>query len=150
MDGDHILNEAEQANMIRDLADQNEQLRSAMEALEEAKGEEEGEEEEEDKEAKLEEEKKRRRAEGVMYEDYTYLQGRIDTMENSINSIIGKIDSVLKKVERENPMGSTVCIWSYCYYYYYFNKPNRGVLPGGVRKKNCVTNPVGGGGKKEK
>jgi hypothetical protein len=109
MDGDHILNEAEQANMIRDLADQNEQLRSAMEALEEAKGEEEGE-EEEDNEAKLEEEKKRRRAEGVMYEDYTYLQGRIDTMENSINSIIGKIDSVLKKVERENPMGSTVCI----------------------------------------
>lgn len=109
LDGDHVLNEQEQKNMMKDLASQNEQLREAMEALEDACGAdgEEGE-DEEDEEAKLEEEKRKRRAEGVMYEDYTYLQGRIDTMESSIASIVGKIDSVLKKVEQANPMGSTI------------------------------------------
>lgn len=51
---------------------------------------------------KLKKKKKKRRAEGVMYDDYTYLANRIDTMETSISSIISKIDQVLKKIDREN------------------------------------------------
>ncbi len=100
LDGDRILNESEQLNMMRDLADQNEQLRKAMEEIE-AQGEEGEEVDEEEK--KKEEELAKRRAEGVMYEDYTYLAGRIDQMELSVGSIITKIDNVLVKVQKENP-----------------------------------------------
>ncbi len=100
LDGDRILNEAEQLNMMRDLAAQNEQLREAMEAMEEQAEEDDV----EDSEKQKEEEKAKRRAEGVMYEDYTYLAGRIDQMELSIGSIVNKIDNVLTKVEKENPV----------------------------------------------
>lgn len=103
LDGDRVLNQEEQLNMMKDLADQNEQLKQAMEALEEKV-----EDDEEDEVDELEEEKKKRREEGVMYEDYTYLSQRIDTMEISIGSIVNKIDQVLKKIEKENPMGSNV------------------------------------------
>lgn len=97
VDGDRILNEKEQLEMMRDLAAQNEQLREAMEAMEEAV------EEDEEEKDEVEEEKKKRSAEGVMYEDYTFLATRIDQMELSIGSIVSKIDSVLTKVEKENP-----------------------------------------------
>lgn len=82
--------------MMKDLADQNEQLREAMEAIE-AECDEEDEEEDE-----LAEEKRKRRAEGVMYEDYTFLANRIDTMEKSVGSIVGKIDGVLKKIDKDH------------------------------------------------
>lgn len=110
LDGDRVLNQEEQLNMMKDLADQNEQLREAMEAMESMEDECE---DEDDEEKKLEEEKKKRRAEGVMYEDYSYLASRIDTMESSIGSITNKIEHVLKKVEKENPiMGGSAISYS--------------------------------------
>lgn len=112
LDGDRVLNQEEQLNMMKDLADQNEQLRDAMEAMEAM--DDDGEEEEDEAGKKLEEEKKKRRLEGVMYEDYNFLASRIDTMESSIGSIVNKIEHVLQKVETENPIiGSTMDIRSY-------------------------------------
>ena len=45
------------------------------------------------------EKKKKSRADGVLYEDYTLLTGRIEKMETAIGSIVNKVDSVLTKLE---------------------------------------------------
>ncbi len=71
--------------MIKDLASQNEELRKI------AKEKEKNEEQESDDSIENEELKKRR-AEGVMYEDYTFLANRIDKMEMSIGSIVNKVN----------------------------------------------------------
>jgi hypothetical protein len=68
--------------MIKDLANENEELRKYIEDKEKSK------EEEEETES---EELKKRREEGVMYEDYSFLSNRIDKMETSIGSIINKV-----------------------------------------------------------
>ena len=80
-----MLDEKEQMNMIHDLAEENEDLRKIL-----AEKEKQGEDEEEPDEDKAEK-KRQRRAEGVMYEDYTLLTNRIDKMESSIGSISKKV-----------------------------------------------------------
>jgi polycystin 2 len=90
LDGDQILNMEEQKNMIKDLMSQNEELKSAYAMLEKAQ-----------KERDLEEEKRKKRTDGVLFEDYSMLSGRIDRMEGSIASIVGKVDSVLTKLDAE-------------------------------------------------
>ena len=85
VDGDRVLDEKEQMNMIHDLAEENEDLRKIL-----AEKEKQGEDEEEPDEDKAEK-KRQRRAEGVMYEDYTLLTNRIDKMESSIGSISKKV-----------------------------------------------------------
>ncbi|RNA43788.1 polycystic kidney disease 2-like 1 [Brachionus plicatilis] len=87
VDGDRCLNEIEQKNMFKDLSEQNDELKEAYMVLEQAS------------ESKGMEEKKRKRTEGVLFEDYSNLSGRIDKMETSIGSIVSKVDSVLTKLE---------------------------------------------------
>ena len=87
MDGDRVLDEKEQMDMIQDLAEENEDFRKIL-AEKDKKGED-GEEEEPDEDKA--EKKRQRRAEGVMYEDYTILTNRIDKMESSIGSISKKV-----------------------------------------------------------
>lgn len=45
------------------------------------------------------EEKKKKRADGVLFEDYSLLSSRIDKMESAIGSIVNKVDSVLTKLD---------------------------------------------------
>ena len=82
-----MLDEKEQMDMIQDLAEENEDFRKIL-AEKDKKGED-GEEEEPDEDKA--EKKRQRRAEGVMYEDYTILTNRIDKMESSIGSISKKV-----------------------------------------------------------
>ncbi len=76
--------------MLKDLMSQNEELKAAYVMLEKAQAE---------KEA--DEERRKKRIEGVLFEDYSMLSGRIDRMEGSIASIVGKVDSVLSKLDAE-------------------------------------------------
>jgi hypothetical protein len=76
--------------MLKDLMSQNEELKAAYVMLEKAQAE---------KEA--DEERRKKRVEGVLFEDYSMLSGRIDRMEGSITSIVGKVDSVLSKLDAE-------------------------------------------------
>ena len=76
--------------MFKDLSEQNEELKEAYMLLDQAKTTEEGE---------GEEKKKRKRTEGVLFDDYSNLSSRIDKMESSIGSIVSKVDSVLNKLE---------------------------------------------------
>ena len=48
-----------------------------------------------------EEDRRKKRNEGVLYEDYTMLSGRLDRMEGSIVSIVGKVDTVLNKLDAD-------------------------------------------------
>jgi len=94
LDGDRVLNEEEQQNMMKDLAEQNEELKEAYAILENEKAE--GGEEGEEGETVV---KKKIKLEGVSFEDYNLLSSRIDKMETSISSITNKIDVVLDKLE---------------------------------------------------
>lgn len=50
---------------------------------------------------RAEEERRKKRCDGVIFEDYSLLSGRIDRMEGSIASIVGKVDAVLNKLDAE-------------------------------------------------
>ena len=73
--------------MLKDLSEQNEELKEAYTLLEKAD------------EDKGNEQKKRKRTDGVLFEDYSNLSSRIDKMETSIGCIVNKVDSVLNKLE---------------------------------------------------
>jgi polycystin 2 len=89
LDGDRCLNEEEQKNMLKDLAEQNEELKLAYLQLDQ------------EKENEIENEQKRKkRADGVPFEDYSLLSQRVDKMENSVGQINSKIDSVLNKLDK--------------------------------------------------
>ena len=90
LDGDRCLNEEEQKGMLKDLMTQNEELKEAYMLLEKAQA---------DREA--DEERRKKRTDGVLFEDYSMLSSRIDRMEGSIGSIVGKVDSVLNKLDAE-------------------------------------------------
>lgn len=90
LDGDKILNAEEQKNMMKDLAEQNEELKDAIAELEEQA---------EEAEEEAPKKKKKVKRVGVAHEDFSQLSSRIDNMESSIASIAGKIDAVLDKFE---------------------------------------------------
>jgi polycystin 2 len=91
VDGDRVLNHEEQKAMYKDFSTQNDELKKAYLILDQTKSK---------KDSPEAIEKKKKRSEGVPYEDYTFLSSRIDKMETSIGSIVNKVDTVLAKLDQ--------------------------------------------------
>ena len=85
LDGDRVLDEAEQSKMNSELEGQKHRLNQEREDLEDQR----------DDEASG----GRMVTNGVSYDEFNVLVRRVDRMEHSIGSIVSKIDAVLVKLE---------------------------------------------------
>jgi len=106
-DGDRILNEFEQRKMQEDLEGQKNELNEEIEEVERAKVDvrkmrsrmsSHDDDDENDSDDGSENGGTRRRR-GIAMEEFTVLVRRVDRVENSIGSIVSKIDAVLLKLE---------------------------------------------------
>ena len=91
LDGDRVLDEAEQKKMQSDLEGQklalNQEYRDIEKQMDSDSDEESG------------SKSQGQTVSGVAYEEFTVLSRRVDRMEHSIGSIVSKIDAVLVKLE---------------------------------------------------
>jgi polycystin 2 len=90
VDGDRCLNQEEQVQMLKKLSEEDDELKTAYMAIQQQKA----------KNEEIEADKKKKRHDGVLFEDYKFLSSRIDNMDNAIKSIVNKVDMVLGKLDK--------------------------------------------------
>jgi polycystin 2 len=107
IDGDRVLDKAEQRKMQADLEGQKAKLNKEYDQLEnkaEGKGSrvsfgDDSDENSDEEDSGTKSSRSGRVVNGVSYEEFTVLSRRVDRMEHSIGSIVSKIDAVLVKLE---------------------------------------------------
>ncbi|OWF42403.1 polycystic kidney disease 2-like 1 protein isoform X1 [Mizuhopecten yessoensis] len=110
VDGDRILDSAEQKRLTNDLEEQTTAINKEYDNLEKtghrpgtarsgiSENDDTGDESDDD-ESGTKSSRSGRASSGVSYEEFTVLSRRVDRMEHSIGSIVSKIDAVLVKLE---------------------------------------------------
>lgn len=113
IDGDRVLDEAEQKRMQADLNNQKDALNKEYDQLEKSGNRpgtarrsssrvsynDDSGEDSDDEDSGTKSSRSGRGSNGVSYEEFTVLSRRVDRMEHSIGSIVSKIDAVLVKLE---------------------------------------------------